>query len=177
MLRGSVQGGWWVLWWQIGVTHFAPPGQDTSRYMGIMVFLNGRDSDRGLGRWHGTGGLAIQARTLALDRRAGSDHLRAVLAVAGRPRAKTNVARKPSPSSRPSSTTGRRHRRESETTHWPLRAWLPGFLSWTHPRRHDTIELGITPNHVYIDHCLPGLLAIESDRAIMRTRLDAGTCC
>jgi len=41
ILRGSVQGGWWILWWQVGVTHFAPPGQDTSRYMGIMVFLNG----------------------------------------------------------------------------------------------------------------------------------------
>lgn len=39
--RGSVQGGWWILWWQIGVTHFAMPGKDTSRYMGIMVFLNG----------------------------------------------------------------------------------------------------------------------------------------
>ncbi|GEM_PF-692125 len=41
LLRGSVQGGWWILWWQIGVTYFAPPGADTSRYMGIMVFLNG----------------------------------------------------------------------------------------------------------------------------------------
>ncbi|NMC19593.1 MAG: MFS transporter [Thermogutta sp.] len=41
LLRGSVQGGWWILWWQIGVTYFAPPGGDTSRYMGIMVFLNG----------------------------------------------------------------------------------------------------------------------------------------
>lgn len=41
LLRGSVQGGWWILWWQIGVTHFAPPGEDTSRYMGIMVFLSG----------------------------------------------------------------------------------------------------------------------------------------
>ena len=40
-LRGSVQGGWWVLWWQIGVTQFAPPGEDTSRYMGIMVFTQG----------------------------------------------------------------------------------------------------------------------------------------
>jgi len=39
--RGGVQGGWWIMWWQIGVTHFAPPGEDTSRYMGIMVFLNG----------------------------------------------------------------------------------------------------------------------------------------
>ena len=41
ILRGAVQGGWWIMWWQIGVTHFAPPGEDTSRYMGIMVFLNG----------------------------------------------------------------------------------------------------------------------------------------
>lgn len=41
LLRGSVQGVWWILWWQIGVTHFAPPGESTSRYMGIMVFLNG----------------------------------------------------------------------------------------------------------------------------------------
>jgi hypothetical protein len=41
VLRGSVQGGWWIMWWQIGVTHFAPPGEDTSRYMGVMVFLNG----------------------------------------------------------------------------------------------------------------------------------------
>ncbi len=29
------------MWWQIGVTHFAPPGGDTSRYTGIMVFLTG----------------------------------------------------------------------------------------------------------------------------------------
>jgi hypothetical protein len=41
ILRGSVQGGWWVLCWQLGITHFAPPGADTSRYMGIMVFLSG----------------------------------------------------------------------------------------------------------------------------------------
>jgi len=41
IVRGSVQGGWWIMWWQIGVTHFAPPGEDTSRYMGIMVFVNG----------------------------------------------------------------------------------------------------------------------------------------
>jgi hypothetical protein len=41
ILRGGAQGGWWVLWWQIGITHFAPPGEDTSRYAGIMVFLNG----------------------------------------------------------------------------------------------------------------------------------------
>ena len=41
VLRGSVQGGWWILWWQIGVTYFAPPGEDTSRYMGVISFLNG----------------------------------------------------------------------------------------------------------------------------------------
>ncbi len=40
-LKGSVQGGWWILYWQVGVTYFAPPGGDTSRYMGVMVFLNG----------------------------------------------------------------------------------------------------------------------------------------
>jgi MFS family permease len=41
LLRGSVQGGQWVMWWQIGVTHFAPPGEHTSRYTGMMVFVNG----------------------------------------------------------------------------------------------------------------------------------------
>ncbi|TVS20517.1 MAG: MFS transporter [Planctomycetaceae bacterium] len=41
VLKGSVQGGWWILYWQVGVTYFAPPGGDTSRYMGVMVFLNG----------------------------------------------------------------------------------------------------------------------------------------
>ncbi len=40
-LRGSVQGGCWILWWQIGVTQFAPPGEDTSRYTGVMVFTHG----------------------------------------------------------------------------------------------------------------------------------------
>lgn len=39
--RGSVMGGSWVLWWQIGVNHFAPPGGDTTRYMGIQIFMNG----------------------------------------------------------------------------------------------------------------------------------------
>ena len=39
--RGSVQGGSWVLWWQIGVSHFARPGGDTSRYLGILIFVNG----------------------------------------------------------------------------------------------------------------------------------------
>jgi MFS family permease len=41
VLHGSVQGGWWIMWWQVGVTYFAPPGEDTSRYMGVMVFVNG----------------------------------------------------------------------------------------------------------------------------------------
>lgn len=41
LLRGATQGGWWVLWWQIGITHFAPPGEDTSRYAAIMVFIYG----------------------------------------------------------------------------------------------------------------------------------------
>jgi hypothetical protein len=41
LLKGSVQGGWWILYWQVGVTYFAPPGEDTSRYMGVMVFVNG----------------------------------------------------------------------------------------------------------------------------------------
>jgi hypothetical protein len=41
VLKGSVQGGWWILYWQVGVAYFAPPGEDTSRYMGVMVFLNG----------------------------------------------------------------------------------------------------------------------------------------
>jgi len=41
LLRGSVQGASWVMYWQIGITHFARPGEDTSRYMGILVFLNG----------------------------------------------------------------------------------------------------------------------------------------
>jgi hypothetical protein len=41
LVRGSTQGGWWILWWQIGVTHFAPPGENTSRYMGSLVVVNG----------------------------------------------------------------------------------------------------------------------------------------
>lgn len=39
--RGAVMGGTWVLWWLVGVNYFAPPGANTSRYMGIQVFLNG----------------------------------------------------------------------------------------------------------------------------------------
>jgi len=39
--RGSVQGGSWVLWWQIGVIHFATSADQTGHYLGILVFLNG----------------------------------------------------------------------------------------------------------------------------------------
>jgi hypothetical protein len=64
ILRGSVQGGWWVMWWQLGVTHFAPPGEDTSRYTGIMVFLNG--ATRLLGSLAGMllAALSMQPETL-----------------------------------------------------------------------------------------------------------------
>jgi len=41
MARGSAMGGSWVLSWQIGVNHFAPPGADTSRYMGVQILMNG----------------------------------------------------------------------------------------------------------------------------------------
>lgn len=39
--RGLVQGGSWVLWWQIGVNHFAVSADQTGHYLGILVFLNG----------------------------------------------------------------------------------------------------------------------------------------
>ena len=39
--RGAVSGGSWILWWQVGVNHFARPGGDTSRYLGVMYFVNG----------------------------------------------------------------------------------------------------------------------------------------
>ncbi len=39
--RGMSMGGSWILWWRIGINHFAPPGADTSRYMGIFTFMNG----------------------------------------------------------------------------------------------------------------------------------------
>jgi hypothetical protein len=39
--RGAVMGGSWVLWWQIGVNYFAPPGGDTCRYQAILTVLNG----------------------------------------------------------------------------------------------------------------------------------------
>lgn len=39
--RGTTMGASWILWWRIGINHFAPPGADTSRYMGVYIFLNG----------------------------------------------------------------------------------------------------------------------------------------
>lgn len=39
--RGVVMGGSWILWWQVGVTHFALPGADTTRYQGMVLFVNG----------------------------------------------------------------------------------------------------------------------------------------
>lgn len=41
LLFGLVMGGSWILWWQVAVTHFAPPGADTTRYMGLIYFMNG----------------------------------------------------------------------------------------------------------------------------------------
>jgi hypothetical protein len=39
--RGLVMGGSWLLWWQVGVYHFARPGADTTRYQGMVLFMNG----------------------------------------------------------------------------------------------------------------------------------------
>jgi MFS family permease len=64
LLRGSVQGGWWLLWWQIGVTHFAPPGEDTSRYTGMMVFTHG--ASRLLGSLAAMGLAAASAQPVDL---------------------------------------------------------------------------------------------------------------
>lgn len=64
LTRGSVQGGWWVLWWQIGVTHFAPPGEDTSRYMGILVFLGGVSKITGAAAGMALAAMHLQPETL-----------------------------------------------------------------------------------------------------------------
>jgi hypothetical protein len=66
VVRGSVQGGWWIMWWQIGVTHFAPPGEDTSRYMGIMVFLNGAIRLLASAAGMLLAGMAVSPRTLLI---------------------------------------------------------------------------------------------------------------
>jgi hypothetical protein len=41
VIRGVVMGGSWILWWQVGVNHFAPLGGDTTRYQGMVLFING----------------------------------------------------------------------------------------------------------------------------------------
>lgn len=38
---GCVMGGSWILYWQVGVAHFARPGADTSRYMSLMTAVSG----------------------------------------------------------------------------------------------------------------------------------------
>lgn len=50
---GAVQGGYWILWWQIGVAYYAKPGADTSRYQGILVFVDGltKMTAPALGAW------------------------------------------------------------------------------------------------------------------------------
>ncbi len=66
IIRGSVQGAWWIMWWQIGVTYFAPPGEDTSRYMGIMTFLNGATRLAGSGLSVALGALGVAPMTMML---------------------------------------------------------------------------------------------------------------
>lgn len=39
--RGVVMGGSWILWWQIGINSIAVSSGDTSRYMGVLIFMNG----------------------------------------------------------------------------------------------------------------------------------------
>ncbi len=39
--RGAVQGGYWILWWQIGSAYYAQSGPDTSRYQGVLAFVDG----------------------------------------------------------------------------------------------------------------------------------------
>ena len=102
VLRGSVQGGWWVLWWQIGVTHFAPPGEDTSRYMGIMVFLNGASQIAA-----SLAGMALTAAVgpaghAAVDWRAGGHCFRASTRSGRPPANEKSIAPRRLPSSRPS---------------------------------------------------------------------------
>jgi len=51
--RGTVQGGLWILWWQIGVAQFARTGGEASRYQGILVFVDGitRMTAPAVGAW------------------------------------------------------------------------------------------------------------------------------
>lgn len=59
--RGAVMGGSWILWWQVGVNHFARPGGDTTRYMGMIIFVNGlaRLSGPVVGAWLLAGGCSL----------------------------------------------------------------------------------------------------------------------
>jgi hypothetical protein len=41
IFRGLVMGGSWLLWWQVGVCHYARRGADTTRYQGMALFVNG----------------------------------------------------------------------------------------------------------------------------------------
>lgn len=41
LCHGSVMGGSWILWWQVGANHFAPPGANTTRYLGVLAAMNG----------------------------------------------------------------------------------------------------------------------------------------
>lgn len=41
LCHGSVMGGSWILWWQVGTNHFAPPGASTTRYLGLLAAMNG----------------------------------------------------------------------------------------------------------------------------------------
>ena len=47
------------MWCKIGVTYFASPGEDTSRYMGIMTFLNGATRLAGSGLSITLGALGV----------------------------------------------------------------------------------------------------------------------
>lgn len=39
--RGSVMGGSYILWWQLGANYFARSAADTARYTGLLTGLNG----------------------------------------------------------------------------------------------------------------------------------------
>lgn len=71
--RGLVMGGSWILWWQVGVNHFARPGGDTTRYLGLVLFVNGlaRLLAPSVGAWMllghwSLGGILILGGTLVL---------------------------------------------------------------------------------------------------------------
>lgn len=65
--RGLVMGGSWILWWQVGINHFAQPGADTTRYMGMLIFINGLARILGplTGAWMLAGGCSLGLILLA----------------------------------------------------------------------------------------------------------------